>query len=203
MTTALLVLLVAYSVVYIATQAFYALGLLTTAYIFSLPVDWVDMNEKVSEPESEWPYIVLFYPVLRELETTMRTTMLSLTKLEYPADRYRVVAIPNSDDAETIASLRRLMAEFPFLKMLEVPPTSDSSWQIVWDAWDANPKAYWWHQGPPCRRSVSTPEEDASADLCALPHRRRAQAREESRDQLHRCRQLPAERSFQGGGNRL
>jgi cellulose synthase/poly-beta-1,6-N-acetylglucosamine synthase-like glycosyltransferase len=147
MTTALLVLLVAYSVVYIATQAFYALGLLATAYIFSLPVDWVDMNEKVSEPESEWPYIVLFYPVLRELETTMRTTMLSLTKLEYPADRYRVVAIPNSDDAETIASLRRLMAEFPFLKLLEVPPTTDSSWQIVWDAWDANPKAYWWHQG--------------------------------------------------------
>ena len=52
------------------------------------------MNEQITEPESEWPYIVLFYPVLRELEATMRTTFLSLTKLDYPPDRYRVVAIP-------------------------------------------------------------------------------------------------------------
>jgi glycosyltransferase XagB len=145
--TALIVLIVAYSAVYIAVQLSYGMGMLTTAYILSLPVDWVNMNEKISEPESEWPYIVLFYPVLRELEATMRTTMLSLTKVEYPPDRCRVVAIPNSNDTETIASLRRLMTEFPFLTMLEVPPTSDPTWQIVWDAWDANPKAYWWHRG--------------------------------------------------------
>ena len=31
--------------------------------------------------------------------------------------------------------------------MMIVPPTTDASWQVVWDAWDANPKAYWWHQG--------------------------------------------------------
>lgn len=147
MTSALLALLVAFSVLFIATQILYLLALLLDGYIFSLPIAWVNMDEKITEPESEWPYIVLFYPVLRELETTMRTTMLSLTKLEYPADRYRVVAIPNSNDADTIASLRRLTAEFPFLEMLEVPSTSDPSWQIVWDAWDANPKAYWWHQG--------------------------------------------------------
>jgi hypothetical protein len=67
--------------------------------------------------------------------------------MEYPKHRYRIVAIPNSDDVETVASLRRLTAEFSFLEILEVPPTDDPSWQIVWDAWDSNPKAYWWHHG--------------------------------------------------------
>jgi cellulose synthase/poly-beta-1,6-N-acetylglucosamine synthase-like glycosyltransferase len=147
MTTPEHSLLVAFTIVFVASQVLYLLGFVADAYILSRPIDWVNMDEPIREPESEWPYIVLFYPVLRELETTMRTTMLSLAKIEYPKDRCRVVAIPNSNDAETIASLRRLMAEFSFLEMLEVPPTSDPSWQIVWDAWDANPKAYWWHQG--------------------------------------------------------
>jgi cellulose synthase/poly-beta-1,6-N-acetylglucosamine synthase-like glycosyltransferase len=125
----------------------YLLAFIVDAYILTQPIDWVDMSEPIREPESEWPYIILFYPVLRELEATMRTTMLSLAKIAYPKDRCRVVAIPNSNDADTIASLRRLMQEFSFLELLEVPPTTDPSWQIVWDAWDANPKAYWWHQG--------------------------------------------------------
>ena len=137
---------------FIGTQVLYTLAFIVDMYFLALPVDWVDMSEQITEPESEWPYIVLFYPVLRELEATMRTTLLSLTKVEYPADRCRVVAIPNSNDIETIASLRRYGTEFPFLEMLEVPPTSDPSWQIVWDAWEANPKAYWWHHGPPRRR---------------------------------------------------
>ena len=106
----------------------------------ALPVDWVDMSEPIAEPERDWPYIVLFYPVLRELEATMRTTFVSLSKLDYPPDRCRVVAIPNSNDTETVASLRRLADEFAFLEILEIPPTSDPSWQIVWDSWDANEK---------------------------------------------------------------
>ena len=110
-------------------------------------MNWVDMAEEVEEPHERWPHVVLFYPVLRELESTMRTTFLSLTKIDYPKSRYRVVAIPNQNDAETVASLRQLATEFSFLEILEVPPTSDPSWQIVWDAWDANPNAYWWHKG--------------------------------------------------------
>lgn len=31
---------------------------------------------------------------------------------------------------------------------MATPPTTDPSWHVVWDAWDANPKAYWWHEGP-------------------------------------------------------
>jgi cellulose synthase/poly-beta-1,6-N-acetylglucosamine synthase-like glycosyltransferase len=134
-------------VLFIATQIAYFLTFAVDAYFLSLPVDWVDMSEPINEPESEWPYIVLFYPVLRELEATMRTTFVSLAKMDYPANRCRVVAIPNSNDAETIASLRRLTAEFPFVEMMIVPPTTDPSWQVVWDAWDGNPKAYWWHKG--------------------------------------------------------
>jgi glycosyltransferase XagB len=138
---------VALTTLFVASQVLYTITFLVDVYFMALPVNWVDMSEPLTEPERDWPYIVLFYPVLRELEATMRTTFLSLSKLDYPRDRYRIVAIPNSNDTETVASLRRLATEFPFLQILEIPPTSDPSWQIVWDAWDANEKAYWWHQG--------------------------------------------------------
>jgi glycosyltransferase XagB len=135
-------------VFYIATQTLYTLAFFLDWYLMSLPVNWVDMEEaKDLEPE-DFPHIVLFYPVLREPESAMRTTFLSLAELEYPSDKYLVVAIPNSDDLETIASLKRLREEFPFLKILEVPPTTDRSWETVWRHWTENPKAYWWHKGP-------------------------------------------------------
>ena len=95
----------------------------------------------------DYPPIVLFYPVLDEQESVMRTTMIALDELEYPKDRYRVIAIPNSNDLATVASLKTLQTEFPFLELLEVPPTDHPSWQPVWDAWNSNPKAYWWHHG--------------------------------------------------------
>jgi cellulose synthase/poly-beta-1,6-N-acetylglucosamine synthase-like glycosyltransferase len=134
-------------VAFIVTQCLYTFTFLIDFYLMSLPVDWVDMSEPITEPQSEWPYIVLFYPVLHELEATMRTTFLSLTKLDYPTERYRVVAIPNTHDTETIASLQRLAKDFPFLEILEVPPTNDPSWQIVWEAWQQNRNVYWWHEG--------------------------------------------------------
>ncbi len=134
-------------ILFILSQALYLFSFLIDLYLESLPVDWVDPEERIVEPESEWPYIVLFYPVLRELEATMRTTFLSLANLDYPPERCRVIAIPNSNDHETVASLRRLENEFAFLEILEVPPTSDPSWQVVWNSWDGNQKAYWWHRG--------------------------------------------------------
>jgi cellulose synthase/poly-beta-1,6-N-acetylglucosamine synthase-like glycosyltransferase len=140
-------IIVCLTALFILTQVLYTLTFVVDAYFLSLPIDWVDMREKIAEPEDRWPYIVLFYPVLRELEATMRTTFTALSRLEYPTERYRVVAIPNADDTETIASLRRLASDFAFLDILEIPATSDASWQMVWDSWDANPKAYWWHQG--------------------------------------------------------
>jgi cellulose synthase/poly-beta-1,6-N-acetylglucosamine synthase-like glycosyltransferase len=133
---------------FIFTQVLYTLALLLDAYFHTLRVKRVDMREGVQMPAAEWPYIVMFYPVLREPESTMRTTLLSLNKLAYPRNRYSVIAIPNSDDDETIARLERLALEFNFLIIVKVPPTSDSSWQLVWDAWEKNPKAYWWHRGP-------------------------------------------------------
>jgi len=146
-------------VLFVLSQVLYALTFLADVYFLSLPVDWVDMDEPIVEPEAEWPYIVLFYPVLRELEATMRTTLVSLSKLDYPAQRCRVVAIPNSSDTETVASLLRLASEFAFLEILEVPPTSDPRWQVVWDSWDANPKAYWWHQGKRAREKDLPPKK--------------------------------------------
>jgi glycosyltransferase XagB len=135
---------------YYFTQGLYSLSLLVDCYLFSRPVNMIDMDEKVHLVEGskkDYPAIVLFYPVLNERESVMHTTMIAFSKLEYPKHRYRVIAIPNSNDLATTAALKNLQTQFPFLELLEVPPTDHPSWQPVWDAWDANPKAYWWHQG--------------------------------------------------------
>jgi cellulose synthase/poly-beta-1,6-N-acetylglucosamine synthase-like glycosyltransferase len=134
-------------VLFIGTQILYALAFLIDLYLFRLPVDRVDMAEEAALAPGDYPRIVLFYPVLRELEQTMRTTFISLRQLRYPAGLFRVVSIPNANDVETVASLRRLKDEFDFLEVMEIPATSDPSWSVVWDAWAANAKAYWWHHG--------------------------------------------------------
>jgi cellulose synthase/poly-beta-1,6-N-acetylglucosamine synthase-like glycosyltransferase len=128
-------------------QLAYTASLGFSTYLRCLPVNRVDMAEAARLGPGDFPYIVLFYPVLRELEATMRTTCRALARLDYPRDRFRVVAIPNADDEATIRSLLTLATEFPFLEILEVPPTADPRWQVVWDAWDGCDKAYWWHRG--------------------------------------------------------
>ncbi|RYD20743.1 MAG: glycosyl transferase, partial [Lysobacteraceae bacterium] len=60
-------------ILFIVTQAFYFLAYLVEIYFFSLPVNWVKWDYR-DRPASH-PYIVLFYPVLDELESTMRTTI--------------------------------------------------------------------------------------------------------------------------------
>jgi cellulose synthase/poly-beta-1,6-N-acetylglucosamine synthase-like glycosyltransferase len=142
---------VALLTLYFLTQGLYSLSLLVDCYIFSRPVNMVDMSEQdclVEGSKKDYPAIVLFYPVLAEQESVMRTTMIAFGEMAYPKDRYRVIAIPNASDRPTVAALRKLQSEFAFLELLEVPATDDPSWQPVWDAWNSNPKAYWWHQGP-------------------------------------------------------
>lgn len=128
-----------------AAQILYAVTFLVDLYIFTRPVNRVVMTER--PPDYSLPHILLFYPVLHELEETMRTTFTAMSRLDYPPDRWRVTAIPNSDDLETIASLKRLQLEFSFLDIVEIPPTTHPSWNVVWDAWDANARVYWWHHG--------------------------------------------------------
>jgi len=129
------------------SQLAYSASLALTCYLRSLPVNRVDMSEVAALGPGDFPYVVLFFPVLRELEATMRTTLRSLSRLDYPRDRFRVVAIPNADDELTIRALGKLAGEFPFLEVREVPATDDPRWQVVWDAWDRCDKAYWWHRG--------------------------------------------------------
>ena len=102
---------------YYLTQGLYSLSFLVDGYLFSRPVNMVDMDEGaelVEGSKEDYPLIVLFYPVLDEEESVMRTTMIALDELDYPKDRYRVIAIPNADDGETIAALKNLQGEFPF-----------------------------------------------------------------------------------------
>lgn len=132
---------------FIGCQLLYCLCFLVDFFLVTRPVNWVRMRDAEGLPRERLPKIVLLYPVLRELEATMRTTFHALARMDYPRDRFVVIAIPNADDDFTLASLQRLQGEFPFLQIMPVPPTSHASWQVVWQAWDRNPKAYWWHQG--------------------------------------------------------
>lgn len=135
------------SVFFIVCQILYFGSFLVMIYFLTRKVNWVDMSVTNKLSLEDCPKIILIYPVLKELEETMRTTMLGLSKMHYPRDRFRVIALPNWNDGETIASLRRLVKEFPFLELMIVPPTNDPSWELVWEAWSKNPKAYWFHQG--------------------------------------------------------
>jgi len=137
-------------VLFVVTQALYLASMLVTVYFYTRPVDLVDPVALPAE-RAAYPPVLLLYPVLRELEETMRTTFCALDKLDYPRDRYRIVAIPNHDDHATIAALVRLQAEFSWLELLVVPATSDASWDVVWSQWESNPKAYWWHAGKRAR----------------------------------------------------
>lgn len=131
--------------IFVITQILYCIGMVVTYWFLTRPVDLVPLT--AADPGDNVPPVVLFYPVLRELEATMRTTFSGMDAADYPRDKLRVISIPNHNDAETIASLRRLQLEFDFLEVLPVPPTSDPTWRPVWASWDNNAKAYWWHSG--------------------------------------------------------
>lgn len=137
---------------YGVVQVLFLFSLLVTVWFLVQKVDLVQKADSAEEEsagldDGSKPPIVMFYPVLKELESTMRTTFTEMAKASYPQHLLRVIAIPNDDDVQTIASLRRLQTEFTFLELMPVPPTDDPSWNVVFSSWDNNPKAYWWHAG--------------------------------------------------------
>jgi cellulose synthase/poly-beta-1,6-N-acetylglucosamine synthase-like glycosyltransferase len=135
-------------VLFAIIQVLYLLSLAVNGYFYSRWMDLITPEEVVAD-RTDYPPILLLYPVLREAEETMRTTMLSIAAAQdaYRPGHARVVAIPNSNDAPSIAALERLMKEFDFLEILSVPPTTDRSWAPIWSDWDTNTHAYWWHIG--------------------------------------------------------
>ncbi len=139
--------------VLIAVQVLYLFALLVTLWMKHLPVNLVSTDPADRLPENRLPPIILFYPLLRELEETMRTTLLGMSEATYPKHLLRVICIPNHDDLDTIAHARQLQSEFSFLEVMPVPKTTDPSWGMVWSSWDMNAKAYWWHTG---KRAGST-----------------------------------------------
>ncbi len=146
-------------VVFFVTQFIYLATLLTVLYLVAQRVDVVDVALSDDLEESELPSIVLLYPVLKELEATMHSTFLGLSRIDYPQSKFRVVAIPNHDDAATIESLERLGSEFPFLRILPVPSTDDPKWDAVFDVWDRNDKVYWWHRGKRAHERALPPKK--------------------------------------------
>lgn len=148
-----------FALFFASVQTAYFGSMLVMLYLFTRPANFVDVREGYGRPDEALPYIVLFYPVLRESESTMRTTFLTIERIDYPTSRFRVVAIPNADDLVTVASLEKLKREFPFLELLQVPPTSHPSWQVVWDGWNRSPHAYWWHRGARARTTALPPKK--------------------------------------------
>jgi len=136
--------------VYAIAQLLYFATFVVVGYFLTRTVNLVDENKPFEDDEQKLPFMVLAYPVLREDFATMHTTLVALSRTDYPRSRYRVIAIPNGDDIWNILDLRRLQKEFSFLEIMEAPPTSDPRWDIVWQAWAVNPKAYWFHQGSRC-----------------------------------------------------
>jgi len=130
---------------FVVVQALYLFGLLTTIWLLMLPIDRVEGGPL--EDPNELPRIIMFYPVLHEQEATMRTTFVGMAKADYPEHLLRVIAIPNADDEQSLTGLRNVQAEFPFLEIMPVPPTTDPSWEPVWQAWEENENSYWWHFG--------------------------------------------------------
>lgn len=148
-----------FQVFYIFFQVIYFLSLLVDLYLYSRPRDLVDMSEVDKLGPNDYPFIILFYPVLHEPKSTMETAFKSIEKVNYPKHRFRVISIPNANDLETISSLKELQKEFEFLEILEIPPTSDPSWQIVWENWNKNEKAYWWHVGTHAKNQNLPPKK--------------------------------------------
>lgn len=132
---------------YTLVQVFYLLTFLVMLYFFTRNVNWVDTSKVREVSLKDYPYIILLYPVLKEPYAAMETAMTGLAKLQYSKGKYIVLAIPNANDELTVAYLRQLEEKFDFLQILEVPPTTDETWDMVWEAWESNPKVYWWHQG--------------------------------------------------------
>lgn len=139
-----------------AVEFLYLGCLLITLWLYSRPVDVLERLVHLAKPVTttgkvaylrDCPDVIVLYPVLNELEATMRTSMLGFARAIYPGGVRRIVAIPNTSDLATVESLQRIAEDYPFLEILEVPPTGDPSWEPVWSAWKQNPKAYWWHVG--------------------------------------------------------
>ncbi len=146
-------------ILYAIAQIIYSLTFLVDLYLYTRPINWVDMKEVANLREGDFPFIILLYPVLKEPIGTMCTTFESFAKLNYPKDRFRIISIPNTHDLETINSLKELQKTFPFVEIMEIPPTTDPSWQVVWDNWNSNEKAYWWHVGARAKETNLPPKK--------------------------------------------
>lgn len=148
-----------FQIYFICAQVIYFLALFVDFYFYTRPKDIVDMSEVAKLGPGDFPFIVLFYPVLKEAKGTMKTAFKAISSIDYPKNRYKVVAIPNSNDSETIQSLEELEKEFDFLQIMKIPPTTDPSWKIVWDNWDKNEKVYWWHVGEHAKNTNLPPKK--------------------------------------------
>jgi len=134
---------------YTFCQVLYLTGFFVMIYFLTRKVNWVDPKGVSKLKESDLPQIIMFYPVLKEPYDVMLSTLQDMLRIDYPKKKFRIVAIPNYNDLITIQHLEQIQKDLPKLglEIMVTPPTSDPSWDIVWEGWKNNPKSYWWHQG--------------------------------------------------------
>lgn len=116
-----------------------------------------------------YPSIVMLYPLLQEGKETIYTTLIGHKDMDYPSDRWRIIAVTNWFDYETSAHIRQLMLEFSFLDLIVVPPCTDSMWDIVWEAWENNLHCYWWQEGK-TQRNRDLPRKKTRQLIYAFYH---------------------------------
>lgn len=68
---------------FFVSQLAYAGSLGLHFFLRTLPRNFVTQQEIDAVDRNYVPFIVLFYPVLKELEGTMRTTFLSISDIDY------------------------------------------------------------------------------------------------------------------------
>jgi cellulose synthase/poly-beta-1,6-N-acetylglucosamine synthase-like glycosyltransferase len=130
--------------VYVSIQIGHFFVMVVIIYLLMKKVRYVNPEELAQV--NEYPPLVLFYPLLREDKDTIYTTLLGHQKMDYPSDRWRMIAVTNWFDTKTSDDIKAFMREFPFLDLIVVPPCDDPTWNIVWRAWANNSYCYWWHK---------------------------------------------------------
>lgn len=142
-------MIMALTIITAAILTMYLVSVAVTIWFYSLPVNYISRPSLAAADyhHADVPTVVLLYPVLNELKETMRSAFVAMEKAPYPDGKRRVIAIPNESDTQTTKSLESLKNEFAWLEIWPVPATTDPSWETVWNHWEANDGAYWWHTG--------------------------------------------------------
>jgi len=82
------------------------------------------------------PLVTILLPARNESKPVLRRNLDSISALNYPASRLEVLFLVDSDDLETIRTVKDLSGRYPFAsKVIVIPDDSDPSWAPIRGEW--------------------------------------------------------------------